>query len=158
MKVREAALDDLGALMRLEQDCFGAEKFSENTLKAFLLRGDAFALVVEDGGAVIAAALCLCSEARAEGRIASIAVVEGRRREGVATLLLQETEADLTRRGARTFGLEVEVCNEPAIALYTGHGYTLRAIVRDYYGAGRHAYVMEKVLRPTGPKVSVQPS
>lgn len=157
MKVREAAPEDLGGLMRLEEECFGVEKFSEATLKAFLLRDDAFALVAEEEG-VVGAALCLCSKSRAEGRIASIAVLERERRRGVGSLLLRETEARFEARGARTFGLEVDVENGPAIALYTNHGYTLRAIVRDYYGAGRHAYVMEKSLSSQGPRVSVRPS
>lgn len=157
MKVREAALEDLGGLMSLEEECFGVEKFSEATLNAFLLRDDAFALVAEEEG-VVGAALCLCSSSRAEGRIASIAVLERERRRGVGSLLLRETEARLEARGARTFGLEVDVENGPAIAMYTKHGYALRAIVRDYYGAGRHAYVMEKSLRSEGPRVSVRPS
>ena len=158
MKVREAALEDLGLLMQLEQACFGVEKFSENTLKAFLLRTDAFALVAGEEGAVVGASLCLCSGCMAEGRIASIAVLEGHRRRGLGTTLLLETEAALQRRGARTFGLEVEVGNAPAIAMYTRHGYTLTAIVRDYYGTGRHAYVVEKVLVSDGRKVTVRPS
>jgi ribosomal-protein-alanine N-acetyltransferase len=157
VKVRRATTDDLGGLTRLEEECFGAEKFSEAVLKAFLMRDDAFAIVAEEEG-VVGAALCLCSASRAEGRIASIAVAGRERRKGVATALLRETEALLEGRGARTFGLEVEVENEPAISLYTKHGYTLRAMVRDYYGAGRHAYVMEKTLASKGPRVSVRPS
>lgn len=156
--VREGAMDDLEGLMRLEQECFGAEKFSEDTMKAFLLRDDAFALVADDGGRVIGAVLCLCSKSRAEGRIASMAVLEGRRREGVGTSMLREAEKSLEGMGARTFGLEVDVSNEPAIALYLKQGYTLRAVMRDYYGAGRHAYVMEKVLPSKRRKVSVRPS
>lgn len=158
MDVREAAIKDLGGLMRLEQECFGAEKFSETTLMAFLLRDDAFTLVAEDEGQVIGAVLCLCSKSSAEGRIASMAVLEGRRRKGVGTLLLCEAEKSLESIGARTFGLEVDVGNEPAISLYLKHGYSLRVIIRDYYGAGRHAYLMEKVLPSKKRKVSVRPS
>ncbi len=158
VRVREAALKDLDGLMRLEQECFGVEKFSENTLKAFLLRDDAFVLVAEDEGEVVGAALCLCSKCRAEGRIASMAVLVARRRMGVGSLLLREAEKSLGMLGARIFGLEVDVGNEPAIALYLKHGYSLRAIIRDYYGAGRHAYMMEKVLPSRKRKVSVRPS
>lgn len=158
MRVREAALKDLDGLMRLEQECFGAEKFSESTLKAFLLRDDAFALVAEGDGEVVGAALCICSKCRAEGRIASMAVLEARRRKGVGSLLLREAEKSLEKMGARTFGLEVDVGNEPAIALYLKHGYSLRAVIRDYYGAGRHAYMMEKVQPSKKRKVSVRPS
>lgn len=158
MDVREGTLEDLEGLMKLEQDCFGSEKFSENTLKAFLVRDDAFAVVADDGGEVVGAALCLCSKSRAEGRIASMAVLGARRRKGVGTLLLGEAEKHLAVMGARTFGLEVDVGNEPAIGLYLKHGYSLRAIIRDYYGAGRHAYMMEKVLPSKKRKFTLRPS
>jgi len=158
VKVRKAGPRDLPSLIRLEEECFGVEKFSENTLMAFLMRDDAFALVAEEMGEVLGAALCLCSDSRAEGRVASMAVLEQRRRNGVATLLLREAEGSFEKRDARTCGLEVDVANEPAIALYLKHGYSLRAIIRDYYGAGRHAYIMEKVLPSKKRKVSVRPS
>ncbi len=160
MDVRKAGLKDLEGLMQLEQECFGAEKFSENTLKAFLLRDDAFVLVAEEEeeGQVIGAALCLCSMCRAEGRVASMAVLEGRRRQGIGTRLLLEAERSMEGMGARTFGLEVDIGNEPAIALYLKHGYSLRAIIRDYYGAGRHAYMMEKVQPSKERKFRVRPS
>lgn len=158
MDVREAGVDDLAGLMRIEQECFGIEKFSENTLKAFLFREDAFALVAVHEGVIVGAALCLCPRGRTEGRIASMAVLEGWRRKGVGTVLLAETEKRLGGRGARTFELEVEVSNEPAITLYLRHGYSLRGLIRDYYGAGRHAYFMEKVVPSGGQKVKVWPS
>jgi len=158
VNVRKAGPKDILGLMKLEETCFGTEKFSENTLMAFLMRDDAFALVAESRGAVVGAALCLYSESRSEGRIASVAVLKGYRRKGVATRLLRESEAAFAERGARTFGLEVDVANDPAIALYLKHGYSLRAIVRDYYGAGRHAFVMEKVMQTKKRKVSVRPS
>ena len=158
MKVRKAGQQDLPGLMRLEEECFGAEKFSENTLMAFLVRTDAFALVAEEEEQVKGAALCICSNSRAEGRIASMAILHEHRRKGVATCLLKEAEDAFQQMGARTFGLEADVNNGPAIALYTKHGYHLRAIIRDYYGMGRHAFVMEKVLPSEGDKVSVRPS
>jgi len=145
-------------LARLEEECFGAERFSENTLTAFLVRDDAFALVAEEHGEILGVALYLCSGGRAEGRIASMAVLKEHRRKGIATRLLEEGESALERKGAKTFGLEVDVGNEPAIALYTKHGYSLRAIIRDYYGSGRHAYVMEKTLPPRGRRLRIWPS
>lgn len=158
MDVRDAGLKDLEGLKRLEQECFGEEKFSENTLKAFLLRDDAFVLVAAEDGEVLGAALCLCSKSRAEGRVASMAVLGDRRRQGIGARLLREAEKSMSDMGARTFGLEVDVGNGPAIALYLKHGYSLRAVIRDYYGAGRHAYMMEKVRPSRKRKFRVRPS
>lgn len=145
-------------LTHLEEECFGVERFSETTLRAFLVRDDAFALVAEDGGEVLGVALCLYSEGRAEGRVASMAVLKEHRRKGIATRLLEKAESALEKKGARTFELEVDVENEPAISLYSKHGYSLRAIIRDYYGSGRHAYVMEKTLAPKGRRLRIWPS
>lgn len=144
--------------MSIEEECFRAEKFSENTLMAFLMRDDAFALLAEEQGDVIGAALCLCSDSRREGRIASMAVLHDERGRGVGTLLLRSAEEAFEDRGAMTFELEVDVGNGPAISLYQKHGYTLMAMIRDYYGSGRHAYVMEKVLPSKERKVTVRPS
>lgn len=156
MDVRKAGPSDLPSLVALEEECFSNERFSLSTLRAFISRADAFALVAEESGRFVGAALCICSAARAEGRIASVAVVGGMRRRGVGALILQEAEAEFGRMGARVFGLEVDVGNRPAISLYLKRGYSLRGVVRDYYGPGRHALVMEKVLPPSGRKVTVR--
>jgi len=158
VNVRKAGLSDLPSLIGLEEECFSNERFSVSTLKAFIMRADAFAVVAEESGQVVGAALCLCSRARVEGRIASVAVVGGMRRRGVATMLLREAEEELQRIGARIFELEVEVNNRPAISLYLNRGYSLSAITKDYYGPGRHAFIMEKAMPSKKRRVRVRPA
>lgn len=145
-------------MMRLEEECFGLERFSQNVLQAFIIRDDAFALLADEANEILGMALCLFSRDRREGRVASVSVREDHRRRGVGSALLAEAEAELERCGANTFGLEVGVANQPAIGLYLTHGYTVTAVMRDYYGPARHAYVMEKALPSREGKVRVQVS
>lgn len=156
MRIRKAAMGDLPGMASLEDECFGHERFSAETLQAFVVREDAFALLAEEEGEVVGTALCLFSEWRREGRVASVAVREGLRRRGVGSALLEEAEAELERRGANIYGLEAEVGNQAAIGLYRKHGYRVTAVIRDYYGPDRHAYVMEKALPPRGDRVKVR--
>lgn len=156
MRIRKAELRDLPRMASLEEECFGPERFSRNVLQAFIVRDDAFALLAVEGGEVVGTALCLCPRGRREGRVASVSVSGTQRRKGIGSALLGEAEAQLRRRGARVFELEVEMFNRPAIGLYLKHGYAVAGIIREYYGPGRHAYVMEKTLPPEGDKVKVR--
>jgi ribosomal protein S18 acetylase RimI-like enzyme len=47
------------------------------------------------------------------------------------------------------------VDNQPAIRMYLKHGFAIRATIEGYYGADRHAYVMEKAVESVGRRVRV---
>jgi ribosomal-protein-alanine N-acetyltransferase len=146
------------AVVRIDERCFGRERFSETTVMAFLRRDDAFSLLAEEDGEPVGAALCMFSELRGEGRIASIAVLKEHRQKGIGSALLRDCEMRLQSNGVRTVWLEVKVENVEAIDLYLRHGYTLRAMIKDYYSSRRHAYAMEKVLESKKERVLVIPS
>lgn len=156
VNVRRASRADLDGLLRIEERCFGAEKFSPETVNAFLERDDAFVVAAEESGDLVGSAMCLVSFERKEGRIASIAVVAEMRRKGIGSLLLRECERLFDSLDTEEYTLEVETVNEPAIAMYLSHGYSVLGTIEDFYGAGRQAYFMSK--KPSGKKVSVKPS
>jgi len=144
--VRLASEDDLPGLMSIEEECFGPERFSQETVLAFLVRDDAFVVVAEEHGRFIGSAMCLISQSEREGRITSLAVLESMRRRGIGSTLLRECEKVFEGAGLTTFTLEVETVNEPAISMYLVHGYEIAGIVQDYYGQGRPAYYMTKSI------------
>jgi ribosomal protein S18 acetylase RimI-like enzyme len=158
VKVREAQLADLQDIKDLDELCFGTLRFSENTILAFLIRDDAFSLLASEGDEIIGAAMCMFSKRRREGRMASIAVSEGHRREGIGSTLLKLCEERLRSQGIQTIWLEVDVENLSAINLYLKHGYVLKAMIKNYYSNGRHAFAMEKVFPSEKKKVKVRPS
>lgn len=156
VRVRAADEWDLDGLLRIEQECFGTEKFNAETVRAFVVRDDTFVLVALDGDDIVGSAMCMISELGGEGKIASIAVLKRYRGTGVGSLLLDECEKTIRSHGLTRYTLEVEVSNKPAIALYSSRGYEVRTSLQDFYGAGRPAYVMEKRIELKKTKVDVR--
>jgi len=57
------------------------------------------------------------------GLIENLYVIPDRRREGIATRLLERAERDLREIGVETISLDVLADNDAARAFYTEHGY-----------------------------------
>jgi len=139
---------DIPELLRIEDECFGKEKFSQEIVRAFIVRNDAFTVVAQDDlrSRLVGSATCLVSEGTGEGRIASIAVLRHLREQGIGSGLLAECEKTLGNYRLAKYVLEVETTNIPAIALYLHRGYEITGLLKEYYGLGRDAYTMEKKL------------
>lgn len=155
MIIRQADEIDMPALMSIEEECFGAERFSAEIVRAFVERDDTFVLAALEGQDILGSAMCIVSELMREGKIASIAVRKEVRRKGIGSKLLEECEKGFRIQGAQKYSLEVEATNEAAIALYLGKGYEVKATLQDFYGTARNAYYMEKNLDPTKREVKV---
>ena len=80
------------------------------------------------------------------GSIVTIDVLPAHRRQGVATLLLEESERRLAASGVRTIELETATDNASAIAFWHKHGYRKRDIQKGYYPDGRDAFSMTKAI------------
>lgn len=157
MEVRKATLADMPELLKVEEICFGIEKFSPETVKAFVVRDDAFVVIAEEGAEALGSAMCMFSREQGEGRVASVAVLPQFRNQGIGHRLLTECEKQFSGEALLRFSLEVDVENEPAISLYTTKGYEITGMIKDFYGLGRDAYMMVKKPR-TGRKVPVKVS
>jgi [ribosomal protein S18]-alanine N-acetyltransferase len=156
MDVRAADAGDLPGLLRIEEDCFGVEMFNADTVRSFIERDDTFVIVAIEAREVVGSAMCMISEERMEGRIASIAVLPGSRRKGTGVLLLEECERRFLRYGLEMSTLEVDVANDAAIALYESKGYEINGMIKEFYGPGRDAYVMQKPLHPEKTGISIR--
>ncbi len=156
--VRDADLRDLDGLMRIEEECFGAERFSPETVRSFIERDDTFVLVAVEDDRIIGSSMCMVSDERGEGRVASVAVLPSSRRKGIGAKLLEGCEKEFMKRGLTIAELEVDVENEPAIKLYLSKGYDVRGLIEDFYGAGRDAYAMARSLLHEGRGVRVKVS
>lgn len=158
MPVRMAGERDMPTLLRIEEECFGAERFSPETIRAFLERDNTFVLIAESAGEDVGSAMCLFSESEKIGKIASIAVIRRSRGQGIGSQLLDECEKMFQDKGMTKYSLEVETINEPAISLYRSTGYEIIGMLQDFYGFGRNAYYMEKRVPPKGRPVRIRPS
>lgn len=74
--------------------------------------------------------------------IATLAVLPDYRKSGIASTLIQASEAQVDLPRIR---LSVRESNQPAIQLYLKHGYQQIEIWKKYYKGGDNALVFEKV-------------
>jgi len=155
--IRRATERELTELLGIEEECFGVEKFSPETVRAFVARSDAFVLLASEGDEKLGSAMCIVSDEASEGKIASIAVLRRHRGKGVGVQLLEACERQFQSRHLRRYSLEVETENEPAVSLYLSRGYEVKGIIKDFYSVGRDAYCMEKKVG-TGARARIRPS
>jgi ribosomal-protein-alanine N-acetyltransferase len=153
IEIREASLDDLDEMHRIEVECFGREAFSYTQLAYCLKSPRSVKLIAtvnrEPAGFIIG--MIERAEGGLVGHVYTIDVKPGFRRRGVGSALLKSAERVFIRRGAKRCRLEVRLDNTAARRLYLKHGYKPRGIRRDYYGWGLDALELEKYLCEAGP-------
>lgn len=120
----------IAALAAIEKACF-ADPWSEAALSEELFNDCARFFVAEKHGEVVG---YLGSHVVAdEMTIANVAVAPSRRREGVATALLNTVDRYAKRHALSRITLEVRVSNSAAIALYEGTGFEKDGIRPTFY-------------------------
>ena len=73
-------------------------------------------------------------------------VLEGNRRQGVATQLLAASEEMLGNNDIANYELQVDVNNAGAIEFYRKHGFAVVDRLANYYSNGGDAYLMSRTL------------
>ena len=87
-----------------------------------------------------------------ESELHSLAVLPGKRRQGLGAVLLKSALSVARRRGATEMFLEVRRSNQAAIALYGRAGFVSLSVRRGYYSHPREdALVMQKRLARPSP-------
>lgn len=143
--LRPYASRDFVALYRLDQACFPPRiAYSKTTLRYFLDLYGAECLVAEDAGKILGFILAEQNDALAH--IITLDVAEAARRQGLASALLRQIEANLAVQGVRTILLETATNNDAAIAFWKKHGYRIEAVLKHYYPGKLDAYEMRKIL------------
>lgn len=144
------SLEDVPALLSLEQACFGAEGFSAAQLQEMLTARYGLAIGIWEGEALVGAALL--EVLVPESELHSLAVLPANRRRGLGALLLKSAFTAARKRGATEMFLEVRSSNQAAITLYESAGFTALSVRRGYYSHPREdALVMRKRLASPSP-------
>ncbi|WP_179873002.1 ribosomal protein S18-alanine N-acetyltransferase [Microcella indica] len=133
IRLREAALADLDAIMHLERATFPADAWSRDVMAAELASPHTVYLVAESGDEVVAYAGLSAVPRAEQADLQTIAVDPTHRRLGVGTVLVQHLLTLARDRGAREMLLEVRADNPGAEALYERHGFTRIAVRPRYY-------------------------
>lgn len=146
--IRLATLDDLDALVDLENRCFQLDRLSRRNFRYMLTKAHASTLVDDRQGVLAGYVLVLFHTGTSLARMYSIAVDAEYRGAGVAGALIKAAEAAALARGCVYMRLEVRPDNAGAIALYQKHGYRQFGTVDDYYEDHADALRFEKLMVP----------
>ena len=137
--VRPFRAEYMEDILRVEDASFGRFAYDRNLFAEYARREGALFLVAGKGSRICGYAIA-CVRRGAFARTAelvSIAVEPPARRQGLASLLLENTLRRLRLRGIRRVALTVRVENKRAQALYRRFGFHPERIVPRYYEDGK---------------------
>ncbi|PXB97623.1 GNAT family N-acetyltransferase, partial [Pseudomonas aeruginosa] len=123
LTLRPAGVDDLSALVELENRCFDYDRLSRRNFQWMLTRAHASLTVAEGDGGVLGYALVLFHEGTSLARLYSIAIDPRARGIGLGQKLLEAAEQAARDNDRAYMRLEVRPDNRGAIALYERNGY-----------------------------------
>ncbi|MDP9846740.1 ribosomal protein S18-alanine N-acetyltransferase [Streptosporangium lutulentum] len=144
--LRRMTADDLPAVMKIEQETFPADAWSEGMLRGELNdqpRTRHYVVALVDDEIVGYAGLFAAGD---QADVQTIAVLSGWRRTGIGSAMLTELLSEAVRRGAQSIFLEVRADNPGAQAVYSGFGFEEIGVRRRYYEDGTDAIMMKKDL------------
>lgn len=144
--IRAATAADAETIAALEADCQGIDAWSENLVREGVTGGlpTIRYLVAEQHGRIDGYAVASYAGDIAE--LQRIGVVEGARRTGLATALLDEVVAEAPATGANRMLLEVRENNSGALAFYAARGFIEIDRRPRYYRDGTTAVVLRLPL------------
>ncbi|WP_018878147.1 GNAT family N-acetyltransferase/peptidase C39 family protein [Thioalkalivibrio sp. ALE28] len=150
--IRPATLEDLEALVALEDAAFEIDRISRRQFRYLLTRGHAVTLVAEDAGGegLLGYVMLLFSRGTSLARLYSIAVSARARGQGLGRRLVEAAEDAARQHGRTDLRLEVRRDNATSLALFRGLGYRDFGTIDDYYEDHMDALRLQKSLA-TGP-------
>lgn len=146
--LRQATLDDLPALLDIENHCFNTDRLSRRSFRHLLTRGNAVTLLEEEAKRSRGYVLLLFSRGTSMARLYSIAVHPDFARHKIGDRLLEAAEAAALEHDCVSMRLEVRRDNPPSLKLFHRHGYRQFKEVLDYYEDHMDALRFEKRLTP----------
>ena len=149
--IRRATLEDVAALVALENSVFATDRISERSFRRLIARGHQATLVAEGASGLCGYVTVLFHAGSSLARIYSIAVAPEARGGGHARALMEGAAAAATAEERAFIRLETRVDNLPAQTLFKSLGYRAFGHYPDYYEDHADAIRMEKMLAPEAP-------
>ena len=145
VRITQAEMRHLDALLRLEQQCFSIP-WTRGQLEAELPDAHHEFLVAEAGDEVLGYVGMMY--VLDEGYISNVAVAPAYRRRGLASSLITELLRRAEALSLSFVTLEVRESNEAAISLYEGFGFAPVGRRKGYYDAPKEdAILMTRYLK-----------
>lgn len=149
VRIRKATLNDLDALVKLEQDCFDSDRMSKRSFRHQLQQSHNLFLIADgESQKVSGYILVFLRQGTSLARLYSIAVSPHCHGQGLAKILLQEAEQGAAELGRMFMRLEVRKDNNAAIGLYQSTGYRQFGLYHDYYEDHADALRFQKRIIP----------
>lgn len=145
--LREATLDDLDELVRLEEEAFATDRLSRRSFRRFLQSDTDDLLVIPGHSGLLGYILLLRHRGTRLARLYSICVDRNARGRGLSEKLMVAGEDAVRQAGYARLRLEVRRDNHAAIALYRKLGYRLFGTIPNYYEDAEEALRFEKRIR-----------
>ena len=144
--LRRAGVDDLDAIMAIEQATFATDAWSRDVMRSELKNAHTYYLVAADS-AVEGYAGLRAPRGSGQADIQTIAVVEGARGQGLGRTLMNALLSEARTRGADEVFLEVRADNPGAQHLYDSLGFERIDVRKNYYQPdGVDAIIMRLTL------------
>ena len=143
LKIRQAELEDIEALLELEQ-LFPGDRMGRGSFRHLFKAGKAVIWLAQSKGRMVADAVVFYRKNAKRARLYSLIVHPDVRGQGVGTKLLSHAETSAKQQGYQGMRLEVREDNKAAIHLYEQAGYQIKALVKDYYDDHCGALKMQK--------------
>ncbi|MFA7430511.1 MAG: GNAT family N-acetyltransferase/peptidase C39 family protein [Rhodospirillaceae bacterium] len=131
--VRRGRVDDIPALVALENRCFDSDRMSRRSFQHMLTKAHGVLTVAVGAEGLSGYSLVLFHAGTSLARLYSIAVDDKARGQGLGEMLLHAAEDAAVAEGCVSMRLEVRPDNAGAIALYERLGYRPFAVLPDYY-------------------------
>lgn len=135
-ELRRATLDDLPALMAIEEEVYPSDPWSTANMRAELRGQHGYYVVAHPVGephVIDGYAGLLAPRGGGQADVQTVTVAAHARRRGLGRTLLSTLLNEARRRGISEVFLEVRVDNPNAQALYASFGFEAIGIRRAYY-------------------------
>lgn len=152
--VRRATINDLDAIVALENAAFRSDRVSRRQWQRHLESLSAEVLVAIRERHLVGVAMLLFHRGHHIVRLYSLAVAAGQRGRGIGERLLHAAELAAARREGRALRLEVRTDNVAAQRLYERNGYLGIGGKRGFYEDGADALRYEKTLGSARPALA----
>lgn len=144
--LREATLNDLPLLLKIENQCFASDRLSRRRMRFYIDASHAAFVVAEKNAELVGYGLLLMRRGTQLTRLYSLAVLPEARGLGIAESVIARLEECALARGKRFMRLEVSEQNLGAIRLYQRLGFEQFGVYSHYYEDSSDALRMQKVL------------
>lgn len=142
--IRKADLKDLAQIVQIEELSFPEETAFPPGMFNYLIRYSVTLVACEPLEKVMGFIIGYANGS--DGAVYTLDVHPLFRRRGLGSKLVMALEEKLIRLGAKAVHLEAALENPGSVELYRKVGYQEHEQIRNYYGQGKHAVRMWKIL------------